>query len=182
MKLHHTYRARQGGAALIISLIFLVLLTLIAVSAMQGTILQERMAGNTYNRMLAFQAAEAALSAGVATLSGASLPTGTGVYMNTSALPSANYVSTQDWVNIFPWSTGATTYATASFSPLVAQAPQYVIERLTTTKPSTCTAGGVQNITWGPGGSLGYYRITARGVGGTSNAVVILQEIYMRCN
>ena len=49
---------RQRGAVLIVSLIFLLIVTLIAVGSMRDTILEEKMAGNTRDRNLAFQSAE----------------------------------------------------------------------------------------------------------------------------
>ena len=52
---------RQRGAALIVSLILLLVMTLLGVSAMQTNMLEEKMAGNFRDRDLAFQAAEAAL-------------------------------------------------------------------------------------------------------------------------
>lgn len=52
---------KQDGSALIIALIFLVVLAMLGVAAAEVTILEERMAGNTRDRELAFQAAEAAL-------------------------------------------------------------------------------------------------------------------------
>ena len=51
----------QNGAALFISLMFLILLTLIGLSAANVGILQERMAGNVRESNIAFQRAEAAL-------------------------------------------------------------------------------------------------------------------------
>ena len=59
-----TFRARQKGVALFISLVFLLLMTLVGVTAIQTTTLQERMAGNTADRNLAFQASESALRVG----------------------------------------------------------------------------------------------------------------------
>lgn len=56
----HTVRA-QRGAVLIISLMFLVVLTLLAITSMSGTALEERMAGQYRDLNLAFQAAEAGL-------------------------------------------------------------------------------------------------------------------------
>lgn len=53
--------SRQKGAALFISLMFLILLTLIGLSAANVGILQERMAGNVRESNIAFQTAEAAL-------------------------------------------------------------------------------------------------------------------------
>lgn len=55
---------RQRGVVLIVSLILLMVLTLIGVTAMQTSTLEERMAGNALDKALAFQAAEAALRAG----------------------------------------------------------------------------------------------------------------------
>lgn len=57
-------RRSQSGSVLIISLLFLLVLTLIGVSAMQSTSLEEKMAGNARGGTLAFQAAEAALRNG----------------------------------------------------------------------------------------------------------------------
>ena len=51
----------QHGSALIIGLIFLVLLTVVGITAMQTTTLEEKMAGNQRDRSVAFQAAETAL-------------------------------------------------------------------------------------------------------------------------
>jgi type IV pilus assembly protein PilX len=55
---------RQGGMALIVSLLMLLSLTLLGLGAMQNTSLEERMAGNMRAENLALQAAEAALRAG----------------------------------------------------------------------------------------------------------------------
>lgn len=57
-------RGRQQGAALIVVLMLLLIVTLLGLASMRGAILQERMAGATYGRSLAFQAAEAALREG----------------------------------------------------------------------------------------------------------------------
>ena len=55
------YGNRQSGLALIIGLVMLLLLTLIMLSAVRVTILEEKMAGNLHNQNIAFQAAESAL-------------------------------------------------------------------------------------------------------------------------
>jgi type IV pilus assembly protein PilX len=55
---------RQRGMALLVSLIFLLLLTLIGVSSMQNATLQEKMAGSVSLRNQSFQGAEAALRVG----------------------------------------------------------------------------------------------------------------------
>lgn len=55
----------QCGAALLLGLIVLLIMTMVAISAMQTTVLEERMAGNLRDRNIAFQAAEAGLQAGL---------------------------------------------------------------------------------------------------------------------
>ncbi len=56
----------ESGAALIVALIMLLLITIVGVSAMQTTTMEEKMAGNLRDRHVAFQAAEAALREGEA--------------------------------------------------------------------------------------------------------------------
>lgn len=58
MKEHPDKAQKQSGAALAIGLILLLVSTLVAVSAMQGTRFQERMASNHYNKAISFNAAE----------------------------------------------------------------------------------------------------------------------------
>ena len=55
-------RTRQGGAVLIVAMIILVILTLLGVTAMNTTQLQERIASNTQEQVHAFQAAETGLN------------------------------------------------------------------------------------------------------------------------
>lgn len=55
---------QQKGAVLIVALIMLLLLTVIGLSSMRGTSLQENMAGNMRDSNLALQASEAALRKG----------------------------------------------------------------------------------------------------------------------
>jgi type IV pilus assembly protein PilX len=52
---------RERGAVLIVALLFLVILTILGLTAMSGTTMEERMAGNTRDINVALQAAEAAL-------------------------------------------------------------------------------------------------------------------------
>ena len=54
----------QRGVALIIAMILLVIMSLLALASLRGTLMQERMSSNTYDRDLAFQSAEAGLRMG----------------------------------------------------------------------------------------------------------------------
>lgn len=58
------FQIAQRGAVLIVALIMLLLLTIIGLSGMRGTSLQENMASNMREGNLSFQAAEAALRRG----------------------------------------------------------------------------------------------------------------------
>lgn len=55
---------RQSGVVLIVALLILVAMTIVSVSSMTGSSLEERMAGNLKDREIAFQAAERALRHG----------------------------------------------------------------------------------------------------------------------
>lgn len=54
-------RKRQGGSALIVTLILLLVITVIGVAGMGSTILQERMAGNMQDSAQVFEATESGL-------------------------------------------------------------------------------------------------------------------------
>lgn len=57
----HERVASQRGMALVLSLIFLAIVTILSVSSMQGALTQDRMASSQRDHTVAFQAAEAAL-------------------------------------------------------------------------------------------------------------------------
>lgn len=163
----HTHSlARQTGSVLIISLIMLLLLTLAVTTSMQVTSLEERMAGNMRDRNLAFQAAESALRAGENILTQAALPDFTnagdnGLYAQDGAPPGAH----DNWTN-----------NTAEFSGAIGQvaaAPRYVIQRMAEVESGASLDAGEY-------GQSEMYRVTARGVGGTETAVVVLQSTYKR--
>lgn len=139
----------QNGATLIVALIFLAILALLGVTMAQTTQLEERMAGNTRDRDLAFQATEAALtwaSANMAVLS--------------AGAPALNAAAGNDAVywNAYNWA-GATQLTNADIAVNgLAAFPQVLVERR---------------------GTMNNYRVTARGVGATNNTVVILQAEYV---
>ena len=167
----HSMRAERG-AALITGLIFMVVLTLISVAAMRTTLLEEKMAGNARDVDLAFQAAEAALRAGEQILNGASLPTfaATGSYLSSTG--NATRGNDIYWSQTHNWtsdSVALSTVPTGAYS-----APRYVIEQMA---PIT---GGGASLKAGPIAESGFYRVTARGIGGNANTRIYLQETYRR--
>lgn len=155
--------------ALITGLIFMVVLTLLAIAAMRTTTLEELMARNARDRDLAFQAAEAALRAGEAELRGAVPPA---LAAGTARSPRITAGSLNDyWISTHAWG----TQSVSSWQPAGTSAPpRYVIELM-----STGVAGG-GTIGFGALPDQGVYRVTARGIGSSANTVVILQAIYQR--
>lgn len=160
---------RQAGMALITGLIFMVVLTLLALAAMRTATLEERMSGNTRDRDMAFQSAEAALRAGELVLQGASLPafaSGTAYTTRIAAGTQTTY-----WQNTHPWA----TQSVAAWQPTGTNAaPRYVIEDMSA---SSCAGG---SMTFGPAPGCSIYRVTARGVGRSATTMVILQAVYKR--
>lgn len=162
---------RQTGVALVTGLIFLVMLTLIALAAMKSTSLEERMAGNARSRDLAFQGAEAAIRAAEAVLSGASLPafngSQAGYYAQIPEGASGEFWKTYDWAG-----------KSVAFSGALADVKEarYVVEAL----PPNLASGGDDSLVAKPlsGGEI--FRITARGVGADGTSVVILQTTFRR--
>jgi type IV pilus assembly protein PilX len=165
--------SRQRGATLIVALVLLMLLTMIGVAGMQDTTLQEKMVGNMRDRSLAFQAAEAALRGGEKYLQAATLP----AFNNSSGLINKNYTGLRSgdpafW-DAYPWSTNSRAYST-TFSELSA-APRYVVEEV----PTVFSTPG-ESVKFGALKDIKSFRVTAKAVGGTTDAVVILQSTYRR--
>ena len=174
-------RQKQKGVTLFIGLIFLIMLSLLGLNAAQMSTLEERMSGDLRTRDLAFQAAEAALkhveqnlatgqtvralipvppntTSGTVAAAGlrainVCLPN-SAVYWNGTGAPDCNGTNQQ-----YAWSTTTARTPTHTLNQVASQ-PMYVVERL----PDD--------------GSTEKYRATARGVGGDSDAVVILQAMF----
>lgn len=56
--------AHQRGMVLLISLVFLLLLSLVGLSSMQGAVAQQKIAGSIWHRNQSFQSAESGLRFG----------------------------------------------------------------------------------------------------------------------
>lgn len=170
MNNHSLKLRRERGAALIVALVLLLLMTVLGVTAMRTTTLQERMAGNVRDSNLAFQAAEAGLRGGEQLLEGA-VPPFTG--SNGLLLAQADAGQVAFW-NSYDW---AANSRTATGVAGVHADPQYVVEELPV---SLSSANGSLVESGGGVGEAGFYRITARALGGSTDAIAILQTTYRR--
>lgn len=179
--------SRQHGVALITGLIFMVVLTLIAITAARMAGLEERMSGNMRDRSLAVQAAEMALRDAERDIRG-----GAGTTRSPAISGLTNFVSActnglcyngnlgnangVDW-NVTPaWTTVSMTAApSVAYSDFtnadvtmlnnLSALPRYIIEGIKKTPP-------------GSGSPVYYYRITVRAQGANPNTVVWLQEVF----
>jgi len=174
----------QSGVVLAISLIILLLLTIIGLSATQTTALEEKMAGNLRDKSLAFQAAESALRVAELRLNPPPPPTsftaagtaGTvvtaGLYLDNNPtpnpIPSATAILTDDFWSSNPHAT--LPKPTGLGNVIDANPPLYIIQKLQSYPPPG---------PWVPGTSIMRqpYKLTVRATGGTTNTVVILQSI-----
>lgn len=175
-------RCRQKGAVLIFCLVFLAILTMLGVSGMESTILEERMSGNMRDYTLAFQAAESVLKNAEAwlvtqnTLPITSIDGNTGVWAVDSMDPAANdgaYWWDHVNINAAWWAAnGDALFNVAS----VNTQPVYVIEeyRVVDTGQSIAIGGGEVTL------PRTLHRITARAVGVNATTEVKLQSTFVR--
>ena len=175
------FRPHQRGTALIMALVFLVLLTILGLKAMDTTALEEKMTSNTKDKNVAFESAETALTFGENWLYGQiNRPqpfTSSGPHLYT---PSTT--DTQVWDLSGTWNSAVaypgTPYAAASGGLTgVAQQPEYIIEDMGTVSDSGGTL--VQSSDYQNTGNS-VFRITALGYGSSGVATAELQSVYAK--
>lgn len=192
-------RNRQNGVALIMSLVMLLILTILGVSSVQTTSLQERMSRNATDANMAFQAAESAVEEAEGYLETVSslLPFET-------ANTEGRYNSADEagdgpldfgdfnWVvNVNDPDQQTDCAPPAGFEDRdcvivtntidgVAAQPRYVVEFIKTVVSDEDLLN-LDNIGGGSGaGRTQIFRITAYGTGGTAAARVMIQTTYGR--
>jgi type IV pilus assembly protein PilX len=170
IKKRRIHRGRQEGVALVIALIMLVIMTLVGLSAIKTVTLEERMTAQTYDRSMAFQAAESGLreAEDYVESNAPLLPTVTGGCNSNGVCDIPVSSDTERWADSsFAGWKDATVVASGNIS----LTPQFIIEYLGATfpcQPGTPTAGS----------SCKRYRITAKSNEGSDRASVTLQSIY----
>lgn len=170
MTMTRSASGRQQGMALVMGLIILLVMTLISISAMRSTLMQERMSGAFQGQQLAFQAAEAALRQAERELASSSLPMGSDGFFdakNPNREP-------PDWeeADASPDVGDALAYDTHDIEG-VARQPQFFAEKqsLSCEKPDPEAGTSIQENA---------FRIMARGFGASENNQVVLEVNYCR--
>ncbi len=163
--------------ALFISLVFLLILTIIGVSSVQTTSLEVRMSRNEHDTLLAFQAAESALRDAEANLLGI---TSTAPFNDTGGLyEQVPLGQAENWEAAGTWA-GANSVQ-AEVVDGTAAPSRYIVEYI---GPVLRDENAHQQEDPYSGSAtvdrVEMFRVTARGVGGTPNAQVLLQTTYGR--
>lgn len=176
MPMMPTSHGRQQGAVLIVSMIILLLLTILGVTSMRSTNLEERMAGNMRDKHVAFEAAEAGIAEAEDFIETVVLTSA--FRANTAGLYDGTHL---DLWKTLDWSDSA-KYRSASditTSHGVGASPKYIIEYIA--EPGVTNEAKYNLDNYGgtsAGGGVALFRITARGTGGSDNSVVFLQTVF----
>jgi type IV pilus assembly protein PilX len=164
----------QHGAVLVVSLVLLAVMLVLGLASMRLVLNEERMTGQTFDRALAFQAAEAALreaEQGVEavrpTPAGAACEDSAAGMVTVRACPPPASNATPRWQSIV-----AADWATASpvASGGLTLTPDVLVEYLGSTFP--CGPDPADPVT------CKRYRITASAGGGDGRAAVMVQSVY----
>tara|TARA_B110000902_G_C14282919_1_gene577649 strand:- start:3160 stop:3729 length:570 start_codon:yes stop_codon:yes gene_type:complete len=172
--------SQQKGAVLISVMIYMLVLSILGISSMRGTAMEERMASNEWEHTRAFQAAESALIDAAqwflfqpdlieSTADGAS-----GIWQTGS-------VSDEIGSSSFDWSSSGLAYGSSSgsgtslFDDLYAM-PRYVIEE-SGFEPSDNDPDTLATLT-----GVFYYRVSALGNGRSEGARSVLQTTLEKHN
>lgn len=160
----------QRGVALVVSLLLLIIVAIVGLAAVRGTIMQQKMSSNAFDREQAFQAAEAALRVATAVL-----PTAPNqVARNCQTLakspnPCLNNPFTDTTLpanSVYSVNSGSGSSTTFTASTVAAARPQYVIEFMGAfDDPNSAGNNSNNSMCYGCNGSTSkayYYRITAR--------------------
>ena len=140
----------QRGVTLMTTMVMLVLVTLIGVSSIRASTMDEKMAGHSRDRDKAFQAAEAAVLTCLTQLK-------TETYTGTPLTPAAA-TETPLWEIASNWTNSNAIEIDLGIEARLAQKPRCMFEEL--------------------GARTGSYRVTGRAVGASTLTVVMLQATY----
>jgi type IV pilus assembly protein PilX len=168
------YNMREKGFVLIISLIFLVLMTMLGLAMFSGFIGNQMIAGNHREKSRAFDAAQTAtnnaeywlLQVGNAIASDDTLITGSVC----SAMTSTPVVCSNALVTptTLPWSVGVNYTPSGMSISSTGGVGTYAVN------PTYY----IQYLGLAPSGGGGLYQVTAAGQGGDANSAAVLQSVF----
>jgi type IV pilus assembly protein PilX len=177
-------RARsQTGAALVTSLMILLVLTIIGITAMQMTRMQERMAGNSRDLNMAFQGAEAAVRNGESLIRVQPAKPDTCIALPCEFWqPGVSTVANPETHDTDWWKKYADEYEAngdhehpTTEMPELKGDPRFLVQYVTRVPDS---------LTIGEGGGAppgrDFYRVTGRSAGASGKANTVVQSTFAR--
>ena len=193
MKSHSAKFRRNGGMALVIALLFLLMLTLLGVASLSTNTAEERMGYASADYTRAFQAADSAVSEGenwintYLAVPPATCSVGSAgcLMFSPTAAPSLSSLYSANWwstngvsINSIPNPDGASTTTRTDVSlgriP-IGQYPLYVLQSLGRAKGGTYGTGSR------PGAPISYYfRVTGSGTGVSEQMQTVTQSTYAK--
>lgn len=191
MNSHTPHRFHQKGAALVMSLVMMAVITIIGISTLRNVVDDVRVSRIMKDRANAFQCAEAALRTGEIWLAGLTErpePVGSPVkasnqvwdFLILASTASGGITNqTSGWWATNGWSyepdAGGNTLQDADYQTGCANTPNYIVELLgeVNSSPDLKFSASAES-------KSSYYRITAYSTGSSSNARVILQSTFAR--
>lgn len=182
----------QGGATLVVALIILLVMTLIGVSSIKSSTLQERMAGNARQKAIAKNAALVALKEGenllAATIVNPPKVPNLNPFNGSGSLysvvirpgPQAAAPVTFDVKDAAAWANNGTASSAVSTS-LVSQQPKYIIEYMgKVNPPSEKPVTSLDNEEKDRKEKIAYaFRVTAIGWGRDANITTVLESTFV---
>lgn len=149
---------KESGVVLVVGLIFLSLMTLVGVAAIQSSTMQERMAGNAGDHSEVFQSAENALVEGEDAIIGNECGALTSLLDD---LPNPSAVNGDSW-------SGATTVdANLQSAYIVTRIPARLVDDASEAAEETATCGG-------------FYFVTAKAESDKGMTVVLRSTVFKR--
>lgn len=174
---HSKMKFKQKGMALVISMIMLLLLTILGLSSMRTTLMDEKMAGNTRDTELAFQASESGLREAelwLALQTTEPEASGSGANrvwtLNAMDPDTGNVKNWWQERNQAWWVSNGVSTAVPSVNT-----PPYTIIEYKQFIPDTLLVGDGSDKS-----GMTYYQVTSRGTGGSDQARILLQSTTTR--
>lgn len=176
------FKAKSGqrGVSLVVVLLFLLVMTILGITAVRTSNLEEKMSGNERDRELAFEAAEAALRdaerdilVNITVGSPFSDPCVNGLCLTPGG--GASVADTIDWNSAVPREYGVNSGAGA-YAIALARTPRYVVELLPDMPPPSGESLNMRSTA--TGGTP--FRITATAWGRKQTTQVQLQVVYVK--
>ena len=179
----HRMAQKERGTALIFALVMLLLLTILGITAVTTSSLQEKMAGNMRDQYMAQQASDSILHDGQALIINQTNkpvpscpPDPTARIWDSECLPASTLAGIANWwltATDSWWLTAANAFTSSVATMHTSQEPRYVVERIQQS-PITAEIGKDKKV------YRFYYRTTGWSVGATDYSRGLIQDVFSK--